>query len=49
MTIKGMRKCKECGQWYFSQKKLTLHLIKQHDYELVLEEVNNVHEEKHTR
>ncbi len=36
---KGMFRCKVCGQWYFSHKKLTLHLIKKHDYEIVLEAI----------
>ncbi|KKN09095.1 hypothetical protein LCGC14_1050060 [marine sediment metagenome] len=37
---KGMLRCKVCGQWYFSHKKLMQHLIKEHDYEIVLKELD---------
>ena len=33
----AMCRCKECGQWYFNHKKLALHLIKKHDYEIALD------------
>jgi len=35
---KGMVYCRECGKWFFNKKKLNLHLIIKHGYEISLEE-----------
>ncbi len=29
---KGMKRCPECGRWYFNRKKLNNHLIEEHGY-----------------
>jgi len=37
----GMVRCQECGRWYFNRWKLHNHLIREHDYEVKLEDKND--------
>jgi len=33
---KGMTRCRECGLYFFSWRKLSLHLMKEHGYTIEL-------------